>query len=110
MDIDVGKVHAQGCKVEKIVDGSVRLIKTFLPPNIAKQDLMSLSKYSYGRENEYLIRVNLPPAEKVDTVIIVSRTSVNCWRLIYSSLKLVEIMTYKTLTEVNFELDKLLKV
>lgn len=100
IEINANKLHSRNCSIERITDGSVRLIK-YIAPGKTTSDLLTLSKSYYGSPNDYTVRVSLPPQRKPDTVIIVSHTSANNWRVLSCTLNDVNVLAVNTLGEVN---------
>lgn len=84
-------------RVEVAKDGSVRLIK--YEPIVNDKQLVDFKKD--WRDNLYNLTVNLPPPRELDTIVIVSKTSANCYKVIVSTQTHTEITTCKTYDEVN---------
>jgi len=97
MQLDSRKIQTpNGYKKEDSKDGSVRFVK--YKTQATKNDLVQF-RQSYG--TNYNLQINLPPERELDTVIIVSRSSVNCYRVIISTSKHTKLINCKTYDEIN---------
>lgn len=82
--------------LDNLKDGSVRIVR--YTKIIATQDLVQL-RASYS--TNYNLQINLPSQRSIDTMIIVARSSVNCYRLIISSPTNTHLENCKTYDEIN---------
>lgn len=100
LEIDKNKFQFRSCVTEKLIDGSVRIIKYTEPPK-TQGELLTLEKPYYSGATSYTLRVTLPQQPKPDIVIVVSHTSTNSWRLMGSTCSGALYAVCNTLAEVN---------
>jgi len=102
MELDSRKIYAKGLQNKQdLKDGSVRYI-LYKPNNTDKQ--LAELRPSWG--TNYELRINLPQQREVDKVIIITRTSANCFRIIISSSLNTELISVKTYDEINEVIQK----
>lgn len=98
MEVNSNKIQIKGFEYpENLKDGSVRYV-AYKKQDDTKQQLVEL-KQSYG--STYSLQVNLPSKREIDTLVIVTRTSVNCYRVIISTSKQTKLENCKTYDEIN---------
>jgi ABC-type tungstate transport system permease subunit len=101
MELHISKIKIpKDCHAEPLKDGGVRFVryKEYDEP----KDTVTLQKDWGGTYRLYL---DLPRQRELDTVITVTRTSVNCYRVIMSTPKETRLINCKTYDELNKSLN-----
>jgi len=97
MQIDSRKIHVQCLENREVLkDGSVRYVNYK-----AQDDIKQLLELKPSWGTNYNLSVNLPRLREVDKVVIIARTSVNCYRVIISTTNGTDLVNCKTYDEVN---------
>lgn len=98
MQVDNRKIQIKGFeRPESLEDGSVRYV-LYKKEETAKE-LLEFKKNTWN--NSYDLKVNLPSERKLEKVIIITRTSANCYRVIISTTNSTELINCKTYDEIN---------
>lgn len=102
MQVDSRKILIKDFDSHGIIkDGSVRYVL------YKKQDnVKPLLELKPSWDTTYNLQVNLPLKREIDTIVIVTRTSVNCYRIIISSSNETELVNCKTYDEINQVISK----
>ena len=107
IEINTVRLHTCGVPAETCKDGSVRLVKY---KEVQKpKDYLTMQKGYSWEGTSYSLSVHLPPPREVATVVTVSHTSTNSWRVTASSSESSDVFVFSTLMEVNAKLENLLK-
>ena len=110
LTIDIRKLELpRTVDVERCEDESVRIIQYTKPELPKEYATMQRRPNYYGESTEYTLSVHLPPLRKVDIVVTVAHTSVNCWKVTVSTRERSALLTMGTLRDVTEELKRLFK-
>ena len=102
MQVDSRKIYVKGLENNQdLKDGSIRYV--IYKAQDSSKSLLEL-KPSYG--TSYYLTVNMPSLREVDKVIVVTRTSVNCYRVIISTTNGTELVNCKTYDEITQTITK----
>ena len=102
LTIDIRKLELpRTVDVERCEDESGRIIRYTKPEPPKEYATMQQIQSYYGDGTVYKLSVHLPPLRKVDIVVTVAHTSVNCWKVTASTRYSSDILTFKTLNEVT---------
>lgn len=97
MELNSNKIQIKGFEhPENLKDGSVRYV--LYKKQTDEKPLLELKP---NWSTTYSLQVNLPQKREIDTVVIITRTSVNCYRVIVSTIKGTELANCKTYDEIN---------
>jgi len=97
MQLDSRKITVpSGFQKQDIKDGRVRFV--LYKQQDTSKELLQL-RHSYG--TNYNVQINLPPPRELDTLIVVSRSSVNCYRVVISAPTATILVNCKTYDEIN---------
>lgn len=111
IEINVSKLATGQGIVEKLKDGSIRIIK-YEQEQRHKEDLVELvfDRYHGPMERRYELYVHLPRTPKPETIVTVSHTSANCWRLMIITPDSAVLRNVGSLGEANVQLRELFEV
>jgi hypothetical protein len=103
MQVEFSKVTARGWEKQRIADGSLRLLR--YAEARGGGDLLAMEP-GY-RKNEYTLRVSVPGQRDLDKVVLVVKSSANCFRVAYSDAKRTEVSTCGTYCDLNLWIMRL---